>query len=403
MASLRTQLSCPRGLKSVRTTKIHYPKSSSLPAGTITEFVWKDYNPLLFRNIQYMGDVKYEDYMQAVCNHETLMELAHRGCGGKPFYVSQDDRFVIKILRKSEAKVLLGMLPSYYSHILNNKNTLLAKYYGLHASRPSNGGEKVFFVVMENLLRTELLINKRYDLKGSSQGRSATKNGSQDTLTLKDLALDLCFHLDPTIRNRILEQIKVDCEFLEEQGIMDYSLLLGMHMEPRRDSLKNPIQLQNGKDHPQALESRQVQVDMETSHRRDPTFSHFTSNRPNITRFGSEVPARVMGKFAKGNDNEERDSPSSTRSTSRLHDQSNNVYLFIGIIDFLEKYTMIKRMEHAIKSLKYDSKTISAVNPQLYSTRFQEFLCNKVFLVQDHDFATNNSPQPLQLHSKSMS
>ena len=112
-----------------------------------------------------------------------------------------------------------------------------------------------------------------------------------------------------------------------------------------------------------------------------------------------------MGKLAKGNDNEERDSPSSTRSRSRsrLHDQANNVYLFIGIIDFLQNYTMLKRMEHAIKSLQYDSKTISAVNPQLYSTRFQEFLCTKVFLVQDHEFANNNSPQPLQLHSKSMS
>ena len=37
----------------------------------------------------------------------------------------------------------MDMLPSYYNHILNNENSLLAKYYGLHASRPSNGGEKV--------------------------------------------------------------------------------------------------------------------------------------------------------------------------------------------------------------------------------------------------------------------
>lgn len=63
-----------------------------------------------------MGDVKYEDYMQAVCNHETLMELAHRGCGGKPFYVSQDDRFVIKILRKSEAKVFSSILSRSFGY-----------------------------------------------------------------------------------------------------------------------------------------------------------------------------------------------------------------------------------------------------------------------------------------------
>ena len=69
-----------------------------------------------YRNIQDLGGVNCEDYMQAVCNHETLMELTHRGCGGKPFYVSQDDRFVIKTLRKSEAKVFSSFFCRTFSY-----------------------------------------------------------------------------------------------------------------------------------------------------------------------------------------------------------------------------------------------------------------------------------------------
>lgn len=64
---------------------------------------------------------------------------------------------------------------------------------------------QVYFVVMENLLRTDLQMHKRYDLKGSSQGRSATKNGTQPRLTLKDLEFDLRFYLNPLIRTQILE------------------------------------------------------------------------------------------------------------------------------------------------------------------------------------------------------
>ncbi|KMT20376.1 hypothetical protein BVRB_1g003750 [Beta vulgaris subsp. vulgaris] len=204
MASLRKQLSSS-GFKSSRTTNLHYPRHSSLPPGAITDFVWKDYSPLLFRNIQDLGDVNYEDYMLSVCNHETLMALALRGSCGKPFYLAHDDRFVIKLLRKSEAKVLLEMLPSYYNHIKRHDNSLLAKYYGLHASRPGTGGAKVYFVVMENLLRTELQMHRLYDLKGSSQGRNATRNGNQQRLTLKDLEFDLCFYLNPSHRSQILE------------------------------------------------------------------------------------------------------------------------------------------------------------------------------------------------------
>ena len=50
------------------------------------------------------------------------------------------------------------------------------------------------------------------------------------------------------------------------------------------------------------------------------------------------------------------------------------VRLYFGIIDILQEYDMGKRLEHAYKSIQFDSLSISAVDPELYSKRFQLFI-----------------------------
>lgn len=61
-----------------------------------------------------------------------------------------------------------------------------------------------------------------------------------------------------------------------------------------------------------------------------------------------------------------------------LFHQSYDVVLYLGIIDILQDYNMSKRIEHAYKSLQFDSLSISAVDPTFYSQRFLEFI-EKVF------------------------
>ena len=58
--------------------------------------------------------------------------------------------------------------------------------------------------------------------------------------------------------------------------------------------------------------------------------------------------------------------------------ESYDVVLCFGIIDILQEYNVVKKIEHAYKSFQFDSVSISAVDPHLYSQRFQEFL-KKVF------------------------
>ena len=51
---------------------------------------------------------------------------------------------------------------------------------------------QVRFVVMNNLFPTSLPVQRQYDLKGSTLGRTAAGRGS----VLKDLDLDLSIHLE---------------------------------------------------------------------------------------------------------------------------------------------------------------------------------------------------------------
>ncbi|GMP61296.1 hypothetical protein CsSME_00023814 [Camellia sinensis var. sinensis] len=222
----------PNDFKPTQSTWIQYSKQNpkSLPPGTVTDFQWKDYCPAVFRHLQELGNIDYSDYMLSVCGHETLMEISSPGKSGSLLFRSKDDRFVIKTLRQSEVKVLCEMLPNYLRHVEQYGASLLIKLYGLHAVRPI-GGLKVYFVVMENVLQSDLYIHRCYDLKGSSQGRTISKAEDHERATFKDLDLDFLFYLEPLTRHKLLAQIKNDCKFLEDQGIMDYSLLLGMHIK----------------------------------------------------------------------------------------------------------------------------------------------------------------------------
>lgn len=79
------------------------------------------------------------DYMMSICGNDTLRELSSPGKSGSVFFLSQDDRFMIKTLRKSEVKVLLRMLPYYHHHVKTYENTLITKFFGLHRIKPSSG------------------------------------------------------------------------------------------------------------------------------------------------------------------------------------------------------------------------------------------------------------------------
>jgi hypothetical protein len=52
---------------------------------------------------------------------------------------SEDERFLVKTMRKSEMKVLLDMLPAYAAHMEKHPHSLITRFFGLHKLRPLHG------------------------------------------------------------------------------------------------------------------------------------------------------------------------------------------------------------------------------------------------------------------------
>ena len=114
------------------------------------------------------------------------------------------------------------MLPAYYKHVRAFENTLVTKFFGLHCVKLTGAQKKVMqrcvetftlmsqflllitlhkfqvrFVIMGNLFCSQYAIHRRFDLKGSTFGRTTDKPEAEiePTTTLKDLDLNFIFRL----------------------------------------------------------------------------------------------------------------------------------------------------------------------------------------------------------------
>ncbi|KAG9449540.1 hypothetical protein H6P81_009505 [Aristolochia fimbriata] len=376
---------------------MNFPKEGSqlTPPHRAEDFKWKDYCPMVFRNLREMFKIDAADYMISICGNDALRELSSPGKSGSVFFLSQDDRFMIKTLRKSEVQVLLRMLPKYHHHVRTYENTLITKFFGLHRIKPSSG-QKFRFVVMGNMFCTELRIHRRFDLKGSSLGRSADKVEIDENTTLKDLDLNYCFYLEPSWREALLEQIAIDSKFLESQGIMDYSLLLGVHyraplhvqsfISKQRSItadglavLAEESQEDESLNYPQGL----VLIPRGSNENSVIVGSHIRGSRLRASAAGDEevdllLPGTARLQIQLGVNMPARAEHIPAKEDTQLFHGVYDVVLYLGIIDILQEYNMSKKLEHAYKSLQFDSLAISVVDPMFYSQRFLQFI-QKVF------------------------
>eukprot|EP00250_Pteridium_aquilinum_P035082 c8583_g1_i1 orf=644-3145(+) len=371
---------------------MRFPREGSqlTPCHQSVDFRWKDYCPYVFRTLREMFKIDAADYMMSICGNDALRELSSPGKSGSIFLLSHDDRFLIKTLRRPELKVLLKMLPNYYNHVCKYENTLITKFFGLHRIKLA-GGHKVRFVVMGNVFCTELRIHRRFDLKGSSLGRSADKIEIDENTTLKDLDLDFTFHLEPSWRDSLLKQIEDDCHFLQCQQIMDYSLLLGLHFRaPQYTNLKDGAigsggigPLDDG-PYPESLVlvAHEPSDSTPGSHIRGSSLRAAVAGDEQVDLLAGTARLRIQLGVNMPARADRRRPLSVTHDDKDLEEEPSgetyDVVLCLGIIDILQEYTTAKKIEHAYKAMQFDSVSISAVDPHLYSQRFQDFL-RKVF------------------------
>nr|ADI46824.1 PIP5K1f [Volvox carteri f. nagariensis] len=186
-----------RGGKEGGQVQQEFPRGGSemTPVHPGEDFTWSDYAPMTFRRLHESFGIDASGYMLSLCSDHSLRHMPSPGKSGSVFFLSQDERFFLKTLSRPEMSLLVALLPAYHRHLDRHPHSLLSRFLGLHAVT-TPGGRKYRFVVMSNIFRTPLHLHRKYDLKGSTLGRTAGRTQTDDpSIIFKDLDLDLKLRL----------------------------------------------------------------------------------------------------------------------------------------------------------------------------------------------------------------
>ncbi|CAE7760870.1 Pip5kl1 [Symbiodinium necroappetens] len=179
----------------------------------------------LFASLLQVHSVSYADFLQSLVSGNLLGgKTEASGKSGEIFWRTRDHRYVLKTVSEQEVGQLIKMLPEYKEHLEGNPDSVLTRYYG--AYRFHLNGENTFFVVMSNVLAGLGEIQALFDLKGTTEDRWVDpKTGG----CLKDNNFaPITLFLDRQDAKMINDCLAADTAFLQEQGIMDYSLLVAL-------------------------------------------------------------------------------------------------------------------------------------------------------------------------------
>ncbi|VFV36332.1 phosphatidylinositol-4-phosphate 5-kinase type-1 [Lynx pardinus] len=316
---------------------IFFPSEGSnlTPAHHFQDFRFKTYAPVAFRYFRELFGIRPDDYLYSLCN-EPLIELSNPGASGSLFYVTSDDEFIIKTVMHKEAEFLQKLLPGYYMNLNQNPRTLLPKFYGLYCVQ--SGGKNIRVVVMNNILPRVVKMHLKFDLKGSTYKRRASKKEKEKSIpTYKDLDfiqdMPEGLLLDADTFSALVKTLQRDCLVLESFKIMDYSLLLGVH-----------------------------NIDQQERERQKALYSTAMES--------------IQGGAARG---EAIESDDTMGGIPAVNGRGERLLLHIGIIDILQSYRFIKKLEHTWKALVHDGDTVSVHRPSFYAERFFKFMSNTVF------------------------
>ncbi|XP_028911905.1 phosphatidylinositol 4-phosphate 5-kinase type-1 beta isoform X2 [Ornithorhynchus anatinus] len=327
--------------------------SNLTPAHHYPDFRFKTYAPLAFRYFRELFGIKPDDYLFSICS-EPLIELSNPGASGSLFFVTSDDEFIIKTVQHKEAEFLQKLLPGYYMNLNQNPRTLLPKFYGLYCVQ--SGGINIRIVVMNNILPRSMKMHFTYDLKGSTYKRRASrKEREKSNPTFKDLDflqdMHEGLHFDTETYNALIKTLQRDCRVLESFKIMDYSLLLGIHV------LDHTLKEKEGESSQNAADAK----------------------RPGAQKVLYSTAMESIQGPGKSGDSVTTESTNTMGGIPAKSQKGEKLLLFMGIIDILQSYRLMKKLEHSWKALVYDGDTVSVHRPSFYADRFLKFMNSRVF------------------------
>ena len=237
-----------------------------------------EYAPEIFCNIRYnLGEITNKNFLKSF-NLENLISDIFLGKINNlsdlltinkekyPEFImfSTDTKYLVKCITQNEFDFFYKLLPNYYDFLMDciykniHKNyidernsissttfctsninqgnstkidsrlTFLELIYGLYSF--SFDEYKLFFIIKKNIFYSynNLLINKRYDLKGSSVDRRAKPNSPYVFKDLDFIESNQKINISNKISRNILDIIENDTSFLSRNNIINYSFYLGI-------------------------------------------------------------------------------------------------------------------------------------------------------------------------------
>ncbi|CAI9736177.1 probable phosphatidylinositol phosphate kinase DDB_G0267588 isoform X1 [Octopus vulgaris] len=386
---------------------VFFPSEGSnlTPAHHYSDFRFKTYAPVAFRYFRELFGIHADDFMLSLCT-EPLQELCNPGASGSIFYITDDDEFIIKTVQHKEAEFLQKLLPGYYLNLNQNPRTLLPKFYGLYCYQCA--GKNIRFCVMNNLLPSSIKLTEKYDLKGSTYKRKASRHErAKESPTLKDLDF-LDNHpdgltLEKETYDALIKTIQRDCRVLESFKIMDYSLLVGIYnldlaaakekeKEKAFDVKTDPAAPLNVNEDGPGRGWATIKAPATDDRERSPPkdngllMSSKTSQSVNLAR-GKSIRTRLAqySTAMEAIQADTSDRQGETEDDVQLggiparNSKGERLLLYLGLIDILQSYRLKKKLEHTMKAIIIEGDTISVHRPGFYSERFQNFFANTAF------------------------
>lgn len=230
--------------------EIDHPLQNVLPSKDFDfpqpAFAFELVMPELFHRARAACGIKTVRYVAALeavesCRKPTLSVIDSSDASGKSasfFFLSPDQQFLAKSLDDKDSAALLSILPDYVRHLEEEPSSLLPRYLGLYRLDITDdelGRPRMLWIgVMPNLFAGIHIISQKYDLKGSTAGRTASgKERAKSRPVFKDndwvrSGQRICLP-STADRNEFLRLVKCDAELLARHQLMDYSLLIGVH------------------------------------------------------------------------------------------------------------------------------------------------------------------------------
>lgn len=300
----------------------------------VTRFI--DYAPLVFRKLrEEISGISESEYTRSVGpeqllgnmvlgNLSSLAEQTTEGKGGAFFYYTADGRFMIKTVSRKEKHLLKNMLKDYFEYLSKNKNSFIVRFYGLHGLRLKRDPlvfrqgkyrkDEKIFFVVMGNLFNTPLEVHRRFDLKGSWVGRSTNCPEDPSVALKD-------------NDFIAQKETVNVGPLAKQIICD-----------------------------------QLKSDTE----------FFVSR--NIIDYS--LLLGIHERRMDGGTNPQGDDD--TGEARSFSSADGSCVYYIGIIDILCEYDTKKKFENVFKSIRYDSKGISAVPAREYADRFYTFISTHV-------------------------